>query len=231
MIRQENRGLARLLVLNRPEKRNALDRAMTEALIAAIDAAEAADDVQTIVVAAEGSVFCAGNDLAEMRALSADRAAERMRLRLSEALLATPGRVGKPVVAAVQGAIIGAGAAFALCCDYLAMTEDSRMSFPEAQHGILPSLIAPVLRRHLPPRLCFDLLTTGRNITAQEALSLGLASRLAARPALLDVAIELATSAARLPPDRLRALKQLCGGDLSDLTPRKTLPAGRGDCR
>ena len=210
MIRTEDREGIRLLSLARPEKRNALDTALAEGLIAALRAAEAAPDVAAIVLAAEGPGFCAGADLGELRALAGDPTAKAARVALSEAVLLAPGETGKPVVAAVHGAALGAGAALALCCDRLVLAEGATLGFPEARHGMLPALMAPVLRRHLPPRQVFRLLATGQPVDAAEALALGLAEAVVPAALLLGEAMRLAREATGLGVPQMRALKRLC---------------------
>lgn len=211
MIRIADHGRVRVLTLARGQKRNAIDTALAEALIAALRAADAAESVAALVLAGEGAVFCAGADLAELRALAADPVAREARVTLSAALLAAPGACGKPVVAAVQGAAMGAGAALALGCDQVLLAGDARLGFPEAQHGILPERMVPVLRRHLPPRRAFDLLATGRALPATEALAWGLADAVVPAASLLQDAIARAELCAQLPPAQTRRLKQLCG--------------------
>ncbi|MDJ0389583.1 enoyl-CoA hydratase/isomerase family protein [Roseomonas sp. E05] len=210
MIRVETRGTLRLLFLARAEKRNAIDAALARALIAALEAAGDDPAIAAVVLGAEGPGFCAGADLAEMRALAADPSARAARAALSEAILLAPGRTAKPVVAAVQGAALGAGAALALCCDQMLLAEGASLAFPEARHGMLPALMAPVLLRHLAPRQVFSLLASGRALPATEAASLGLCPAPVPAEALLDRAAALAESLATLPPPALLALKQLC---------------------
>ncbi len=210
MIRSETRGRTRLIYLSRPEKRNAIDTALAEGLIAALRAAEAEEDITAIVIAADGPIFCAGADLGERKALAMDAAALDRRGRLSESLLLNPGEIGKPVVAAVHGPALGAGAALALCCDMMVMAEGASLGFPEAKHGMLPALMVPVLRPRLPPATLFRLLAIGAPLPADEAQKLGLAAAVMAPAALLAEAASLAEAAATLPVPRLRALKRLC---------------------
>jgi enoyl-CoA hydratase len=218
MIRTETLGRVRLLHLSRPEKRNAIDTAMAEGLIAALRGAEAEEGIAAIVLAADGPLFCAGADLGERKALAGDDAALGRRAGLSEALLQAPGRIGKPVIAALHGAALGAGAALALCCDMAVMAEGASMSFPEARHGMLPTLMAPVLRPRLPPATLFRLLATGAPLPAAEALTLGLTVKVVPPAALLVEAAALAESAATLPAPQLRALKHLCVAAPAPLT-------------
>ncbi len=209
LVIEEDRGSVRVIRLNRPEKRNALNRAMIEALLAALERASAEDGVAAIVLAANGPGFCAGADLGEMRALREDPAAMAARRALTPTLMAAPSRLGKPVAAAVQGAALGAGAALALSCDVTILADTAVLGFPEARHGMLPELMVPVLLRHLPPRRVFDLLATGRDITPAEALSLGLAERVVPAERVLDEAAARAEAAAALPPSALLRLKEL----------------------
>ncbi|MFC7556054.1 enoyl-CoA hydratase/isomerase family protein [Pseudoroseomonas wenyumeiae] len=166
--------------------------------------------MRAVVLAADGPSFCAGADLGEIRAIAADPGARAARAALSEAVLLAPGRIGKPVVAAVQGAALGAGAALALGCDAMLMAPGAKLGFPEARHGMLPALMAPVLLRHLPPREVFRLLATGEDLPADEAWRLGLCGKLVPEDELLEAAMSLAASLATLPPPRMWALKRLC---------------------
>jgi enoyl-CoA hydratase/carnithine racemase len=209
LLAEEDRGHVRILFLNRPEKRNALNRPLIEALMAALERAGADEGVAALVIAAEGPGFCAGADLGEMQALRDDPAAQAARRALTPALLAAPSRIGKPVVAAVHGAALGAGAALALACDMAVLAETAGFGFPEARHGMLPALMAPVLLRHLPPRRVFNLLATGRDIPPGEALSLGLVDRVVPVETVLDEASALAEAASLLPPPALLRLKEL----------------------
>jgi enoyl-CoA hydratase/carnithine racemase len=210
MIRIEAPGQGlRLLRLDRPDKRNALDRATIEALLAALQDAAEDPAVVAIVLAGAGGAFSAGADLAEMRALAADPAARAARSALTVALLDAPARVPKPVVAAVAGAAMGAGASLALACDAVAMAEDARLAWPEAKHAMLPRLVAPVLLRHLGPKVSFDLLATGRAVGGAEALALGLATRIVPAARLEAEACAMAAGAALLPPAAMAELKRM----------------------
>ena len=203
----ETRGRVRLLTLNRPEKRNALNNALVAALLEALRAADAEPGVAAVVVAAAGPGFSAGADLGERAVLIADPGARAARAALSDAMLAAPGAMGKPVVAAVHGAVVGAGASLALCCDMVLGAEDLRFIWPEARHDIYPSLVAPMLLRHLGPKDCFELLATGRPVPAPEALALRLVNRVVPRAALLDEACALAEAAAQYGAESLRRIK------------------------
>jgi enoyl-CoA hydratase/carnithine racemase len=209
MIRTESRGRLLILSLDRPEKRNALDRALCEALLARLRQAGEDEAVAAVVVAGEGAGFCAGADLAEMRALAGDPEGKAARSALTVALMDAPAALPKPVVAAVHGAAMGAGASLALACDMVMLAEDARLAWPEAKHGMLPGLVAPVLLRQLPPKPAFELLATGRALDAPEALALRLANRIAPAAALREEACGMAEAAALLPPPAIEEIKRM----------------------
>lgn len=203
----ETRGRVRILTLNRPEKRNALNNALVGAIVEALRAADAEPDVAAVVIAAAGPGFSAGADLGERAILIADPEARVARGLLSDAMLAAPGLMGKPVVAAIHGATVGAGASLALSCDLVLGAEDLRFAWPEAKHDIYPSLVLPMLLRHLGPKDAFELVATGRPVPAAEALALRLINRVVPREALLDEACALADFAAQYGTDPLRRIK------------------------
>jgi enoyl-CoA hydratase/carnithine racemase len=124
-------------------------------------------------------------------------------------MLAAPGAMGKPVVAALHGAVVGAGASLALCCDIALAAEDTGFSWPEAKHAIFPSLVTPMLLRHVGPKDAFDFIATGRAVAVQEALALRLVNRVVSKDALLDEACAAALQAAQFPPEMLARIKRL----------------------
>jgi enoyl-CoA hydratase/carnithine racemase len=219
MILVEDHGRVRVLRLNRPEKRNALNGPLCSALLAALRAADADADVAAVVLAGSGAGFSAGADLAERALLREDPAAQTARARLSLELLAAPGAMGKPVVAALHGAVVGAGATLGLVCDLAVAAEDLRLSFPEAKHDILPTLVAPTLLRHLGPKDAFDLLATGRVVGAAEALALRLVNRVVPPVALVETACALAESAALYGPASMRRVKAMINAAGEGLEP------------
>ncbi|MFC0386081.1 enoyl-CoA hydratase/isomerase family protein [Muricoccus vinaceus] len=212
-ILTETRDNVRVIRLDRPEKRNALTGPMIEALLRALEAAAAEEGIAAILLAGNGAGFCAGADLAEMKALRDDPEWMAARRALSARLLEAPGRIGKPVAAAVHGKALGAGAALALACDATVLAEEATLGFPEARHGILPALMAPALLRHLPPRRALELLATGRDIPPGEALALGLATSVVPAASLEAAALAAARGMALLPPGDLLRLKRLCRGE------------------
>ncbi len=164
--------------LNRPEKRNAIDTAMIDALLALLERADLAADVRVVAVRGAGTDFCAGMDLEELLA-SADRPVEENRraaLHFAEVFVQMR-RLPKPVVAVVHGRALAGGCGLATACDLVLATESAQFGYPEVQRGFVPAIVMTLLKRTAGEKVAFDLAATGRVLTASEAAGLGLVSR------------------------------------------------------
>ena len=223
----DNRDAVRILTLSRPEKRNALDTLLITALLAALDAADADDGVGAIVVAGAGQLFSAGAVLGEFR--DAGPALEAMNNRRSDLLLDLQLRLGeldKPVIAAVHGAAIGAGAAIALAADMVVLASDAKIGYPETKHAMVPSLMVATLIRHAGRKAAFELLASGESIAAERAFALGLVNRLVAPDTVLAEAVRMATALAALDRATIAATKRVFN-ECADLPLADALRAGR----
>lgn len=166
------------LTLNRPDKRNALDGATVEALLAVLDQARLDAAVRVIALRGAGKDFCAGADLDELLASVAlsPEENERAARRLGE-VFARIRELEKPVVALVQGRALAGGAGLATGCDLVLAAESSQFGYPEIQRGFVPAMVMTLLRRQVGEKIAFDLVATGRLLRAEEARQLGLVSR------------------------------------------------------
>jgi enoyl-CoA hydratase len=206
------------ITLNRPESRNALNRAMCEELIAAAAAAAADDSVRLVLVRGAGPVFCAGADLKERKDMSVDEVRNR-RLRgfaAYHALEALP----MPTVAVVHGAAIGSGSEIAAACDFIIATPEATFSTPEALWGTVGA--TQRLARVLGKRLAKDLMFTGRKLSAEEAKTAGLVTRIIQAGALDAALEEIAATIGKASAGGLRAAKR-CIDQGSELDPRGAL--------
>jgi methylglutaconyl-CoA hydratase len=166
------------LALNRPDKRNALSMELIGRLAAELDAADLDAEVRVVVLRGEGRDFCAGADLAELLA-SAGRDAganEADALRLGE-LFVKIRALPKPIVARVHGNALAGGCGLATACDLVLAAETARFGYPEIQRGLVPAMVMVMLRRLTGERVAFDLVATGRMLSAREAADVGLISR------------------------------------------------------
>ena len=171
-------GAVRTLTLNRPEVRNALDQATIEALIAARDQADLDAAVRVVAVRGAGKDFCAGADLRELLQ-SADQPPEGNQAAASRlgAVFTSMRRIPKPVVALVQGRALAGGAGLATACDLVLAAESAQFGYPEVHRGFVPAMVMTMLRRITGERRAFDLVATGRLLSASEAENWGLVSR------------------------------------------------------
>ncbi len=167
------------LTLNRPEKRNAIDRRMMGELKAALTRCDLSADVHVIALRAAGKDFCAGLDLDELLA-SADLTPEENERRAMELgeLFVMLRELPKVSVAVVAGRALAGGCGLATACDLVVAMAGARFGYPEIQRGFVPAMVMTMLRRSVGEKVAFDLAATGRLVTAEEAERLGLISRL-----------------------------------------------------
>jgi enoyl-CoA hydratase len=206
------------ITLNRPQARNALNRAMCEELVAAAAVAAADGDVRLVLVRGAGPVFCAGADLKERKDMSVDDVRNR-RLRgyaAYSALEALP----MPTIAVVHGAAIGSGAEIAAACDFIIATPEAAFATPEALWGTVGA--TQRLPRVLGKRLAKDMMFTGRKLTADEAKIAGLVTRIVEANALDAAVAEIAQTIGKASAAGLRQAKR-CIDQGSELDPRGAL--------
>ena len=166
------------LTLNRPDKKNAIDAPMIDALLEVLERADLDAAVRVVAVRGTGGDFCAGMDLKELLA-SADKSVEENRaaaLRFAEIFLRMR-RLPKPVVAVVQGHALAGGCGLATACDLVLAAESAQFGYPEVQRGFVPAIVLTLLKRVTGEKIAFDLAATGRILGAPEAAAAGLVSR------------------------------------------------------
>lgn len=206
--------------LNRPEKLNALDHAMFEALVSTGRELAGERSLRCVVLSGEGRAFCAGLDFSGFTAMasggSVSGASQRNPLERvpdqpanfaqSAAYVWTDLPV--PVIAAVHGVAYGGGLQLALGADIRLVAPDARLSVREIQWGLIPDMTGTQTLRHLVRQdVARELTYTGRIVSGTEALELGLATQVSDSP--YQAALELAREIAGKSPDAIRAAKQL----------------------
>ena len=206
--------------LNRPERSNAISMAMWQELRTAFVWADATPEVRVVVLAGVGKNFCAGIDLALLASVGSalpagdpgrrNEALRRLIVDLQDCLAAVE-RCRKPVLAAIQGACVGAGVDLVCCCDMRYAASDAQFSVREIDLG----MVADVGTLQRLPRLCADgwvreLAFTGRNFDAAEARRHGFANDVYATPQdLADEVIALARKIAAKSPLAIRGSKEM----------------------
>jgi 2-(1,2-epoxy-1,2-dihydrophenyl)acetyl-CoA isomerase len=191
-------GIARIAV-NRPDKRNAIDPAARRALIDALAASMADDAVHAVVLGSTGGHFCAGGDIDSMADL--DVASGRARMKDNHRLVRLLAEAEKPVVAAVEGFAMGAGAGLALLADTIVLAETGSIGFPFFRVGLTPDYgILYTLPRRVGPARARQILLYARTLKGAAAHQAGLADELVPDGGTAARALELAGELAAMPP-------------------------------
>ena len=192
-----------IVTINRPEAKNAMNKAAAEAISAAMDRLEAEDDLRVAILTGAGGTFCSGMDLKGFLRGESPSVPGRGFGGLSQW---TP---KKPVIAAVDGYALAGGMELALSCDLIVANVNSKFGIPEAKRGLAAAAGGLIkLPRQIPPRIAMELALTGDFIDAQRAYELGFINRIVEGPAI-DGARELAARIAENGPLALIASKAI----------------------
>jgi len=208
------------VTLNRADKRNAMDAAMVAGLRAAIADADARSDVSVVALRGAGKDFCAGADLQELLDAVdlAPEALERHAMQLGDVFVAMR-RLPKPVVAVVEGRALAGGCGLATACDLIVAHERAEFGYPEIRRGFVPAMVMAMLVRAVGEKVAFDLMATGRILSAHEAAALGLVSRVFPETGFADAVGELLRALAGSSGSALALIKtQLYELDGRDFT-------------
>jgi enoyl-CoA hydratase len=204
-LREELEGRALWLIIDRPAQRNALSLHLLSALRDALRRADADGGVRAVCITGAGEkAFSSGMDLGSMNAAGAGVLAAHEARREYAALLADLSRSGKPVVAAVNGAVMGGGMGLLAACDLAVAAQDARFGTPEVELGLFPYMALAPLVRCVGRRAALELFFTGRKIDAAQALAMGLVNRVVSREAFASSVSELLTTLCEKSPAALR---------------------------
>jgi methylglutaconyl-CoA hydratase len=200
------------IIIDRPERRNALSRDVLRALVEAFGDLHLERRVRAVIVTGAGSTFCAGMDLTEMRATkeSDDPSAQWhedsvLYLDLIETMLRFP----KPIIAAVNGPAVAGGAGLVLASDIVVAADTAQFGFPEARRGIVAGLVAPLLVFRIGGGHAAHLLLRANLIDAHEAFRLGAFHELVAAEQTWIRAVELGKECALSAHEALLLTKKL----------------------
>ncbi len=214
------------LILNRPDKRNALSPEMIEELLAALDEVERSP-ARVLILTGAGKAFCAGMDLEALRALAEEamhsllesKGPQDALAHSSEAHIADSRRTAsmfrriysfpKPVIAAVNGPAIAGGCGIATLCDYTLAVPEAKFGYTEVRIGFIPALVSVFLIRQIGEKRARDLLFSGRLVGAEEAWQMGLVTEVVPPERLMARARELAGTLLEASPTSLTYTKRL----------------------
>ena len=191
---EKSEGIARV-TLNRPAQFNALSEEMLAALKTALDGIAGDDAVRCVVLAAAGKAFCAGHDLRQMMAHE-DRAYFQALFAQCSTVMQAIRALPVPVIARVHGIATAAGCQLVAACDLAVAASSARLAVSGINLGLFCSTPAVALSRNVAPKAAFDMLVTGRFVSAERACALGLVNAVAADDEL-DAAVAVYTSEIR----------------------------------
>ena len=170
-------GIARI-ILNRPERRNALSALMVSELMDSLALAEADDRIRVVALSGAGPDFCAGADLEEVReAMEQGVLASLADAEALGEMFLLLRRMDTPVVAVVHGKALAGGCGLATACDMVLATSDARFGYPEVRLGFVPAMVMAILRRSVGEKRAFELISLGEMISADTAATIGLVNR------------------------------------------------------
>ena len=201
----ETRGRVGIIRLNRPQALNALNAALKDELLAAVEDFEADADIGCILITGSDKAFAAGADIKEMadksyiEIFSADYPVDYERIA----------RVRKPVIAAVAGFALGGGCELAMLCDFIIAADNARFGQPEIKLGVIPGIGGTQrLTRAVGKAKAMDLILTGRMMDAAEAERCGLVARVVPAASLMDEAMKAAEAIAAMSLPSVMAAKE-----------------------
>jgi enoyl-CoA hydratase/carnithine racemase len=213
VLRMEDQGAVVQVVLNRPDKRNALDVRLFEAIIQAQQTLADRQDLRVVILRGEGAAFCAGLDLGTFAGEPALANTLLKHVPGTDVTVAQQVAVGwrslsVPVIAVLHGQVFGGGLQIALGADLRIAAPDTQLSIMESRWGLIPDMGATTtLQQLLRIDQVLELTYSARVLGAEEALQLGLVTRVVADP--LAAALELAHGIVAKSPDAIAGAKRL----------------------
>jgi methylglutaconyl-CoA hydratase len=211
-VLREDRDQVALLVLNRPDRRNALSRGLVAALGDHLSGLASDDTTRVIVLTGAGGTFCSGMDMKEAEASGRDAEAEKVAVADSEALadlIHQLHTLDAPTVAALNGDAFAGGAGLAVACDFIVAAAGVRIGYPEVRRGLVPAVVMHDLVRQLGARRARALVLSGEPIQATEAERWGLVNLVVAPEFCRDEAMALARSLIPCGPRAIATTKRL----------------------
>jgi methylglutaconyl-CoA hydratase len=210
LVRYEVRSSIAIITLNRADKRNALSQALIQEMTQCFSQVRDDQKVRCVIFTGEGTAFCAGMDLDELRStLTADanqiKDAALQLAHLFDLIYTLP----KPTIAAVNGAAVAGGAGMVSVCDLAVSVPTAKFGYPEVRRGLVAAMVMPHLLRHVGERMARYLLLTGELIDAETALKCGFINQIVPADELLNTALSWAKSCSEGGPLALASTKRV----------------------
>jgi len=219
----ERRGRIQIIRMRRPDHGNRITQAMAEEITAALENARRSFDVGACVLTGEGDVFCLGGDYRSAGSTNAGRHEfARAFIDMAQAMA----RLGKPLIAAVNGDAHAGGFSVVVACDLAVLASDATLGLPEATKGLFPFLALAVVKDALPKKVLFDIVYSARLMDSAEARDLHLVNEVVRRSTVLERAIAIGERASSYNPDVVRLGRDLYY-NMRGLNPAQALEESR----
>ena len=202
----ERRGHAQIITMQRPDHGNRVSHTMAEEMIAALEDARRSPEISACVLTGHGDVFCLGGDYHGAGPTSSGRLEfARAFMDLAQAMA----RLGKPIVAAINGNAHAGGFSLVIACDMAVVADDATLGLPEAAKGLFPFLALAIVKDALPKKVLFDLVYGARLMDASEAKNLHLVNEVVPRRSVLARAVAIAERTSAYNPSIVRLGRDL----------------------
>lgn len=197
-----------VLTLNRPDARNAVNRALREEVLDVLAKSAKSEEINVLLIAAEGKSFCAGRDLSEVKEMG-QREMTALMEDYAELKSFTDAfeRFEKPIIAAVQGHALGMGNSLVTYCDLVLASDGAKFGFPEINLNIVPGIASVQAARVVGKLKLSEMILLGKKYSAQEALEMGMVNAVVPAEELFDTALGWAKQLAALDPFTVRISK------------------------
>ena len=205
-IEVERRGRVAIIRMRRPDNGNRVSRQMAEEMVAALEDARRSAEIGACVLTGYGEVFCLGGDYWGAGPTDAGRHAfARAFIDMAQAMA----RLGKPLIAAVNGNAHAGGFALVVACDMAVAAADATLGLPETAKGLFPFLALAIVKDALPKKVLLEIVYRARLMDAEEARSLHIVNAVVARDTVLDRAVAIAAEAGAHNPAIVRLGRDL----------------------
>lgn len=195
--------------LNRPERLNAMNRALVDGLAQALGQIEGNDSIRAVILHGEGRAFCSGDDLKDLDAQTTSPEATQDWVEAIQDVTLRLMRSRKIVIAAVHGWCVGGALEWVINCDFRLFSQNARWFFPEVSYGLfVTGGVTSLLTKHVGPQTAKELIILGEKHDAQRALEVGIAWKIVPDDALLDEARKLALAIAEKPAGAVADIKE-----------------------
>lgn len=205
ILLEERQNAVVLLRLNRPEVLNALNGALMDALSHRLEELDADESVRVVVLTGSERAFAAGADIGELKNHSPASMLKSSQINRWESLR----KFSKPLIAAVSGWALGGGMELMMACDMVIAGENARFGQPEIKIGVMPGAGGTQrLTKSVGKVRAMEMVLTGKTVTANEALTMGLLNRVVPTDRVVEEAMNLASTVAEMPPIAVRVAKE-----------------------